>query len=115
MKATITILAAFLTLQAGILFAGNDNIVPASNDNFTISLAPATPVEANFEDITTISLVDLMPVTLYEATFDDMPAVMPALIDLSPSTPEIADFEDVDVSIDNAILIPVGPVVADFE
>ena len=115
MKATITILAAFLTLEAGILFAGNDNIVPATNDNFTISLAPSTPIEANFEDITTISLVDLMPVMPFTATFDDMPAIMPVLIALSPATPEIADFEDVDVPVDNAILAPVEPIVADFE
>jgi len=94
MKVTITLLAAVLTLQAGILVAGNDNLAPVSNENSMISLAPATPVEATFEDVVTINLIDFLPVTPSEATFDDKPALMPSIIDLSPETPAVADFED---------------------
>ena len=121
MKAKITIFAAVLTLQAGILFAGNDNVsAPLANESsmiLMISLAPATPVEATFEDMSTISMNDLMPMTPSEATFDDIPASVSSIIDLSPETPAVADFEDaVDVSVvDNGILAPTTPVVADFE
>ena len=121
MKTTITILAAALTLQAGFLFADNDNkLNPVANESSmasTISLAPATPMEATFEDLATISMTDLMPVTPSEATFDDVTATLPLSIDLSPETPSMADFEDTtdESAIDNGFLAPAMPVVADFE
>ncbi len=97
MKATTVILAAVLTLQAGILFAGNDNIAPVSNENSSISmisLVPATPAEATFEDMETGSMAYLVPSTPAEATFDDMPVMVPSVGDLMPGTPVLADFED---------------------
>jgi hypothetical protein len=120
MKATSVIFAAVLTLHAGILFAGNDNISPAANEISSISmisLAPATPAEATFEDMEIISMAYLVPSTPAEATFDDMPALIPSAGDLSPVTPGLAEFEDVVEAVlpDNGILAPVTPAEADFE
>ena len=97
MKATTIIIAAFLTLQAGILFAGNDNITaPAANETSMISLAslaPSTPLEATFEEIVTVNMADLMPSVPAEATFEDMTSEMNPPVDFAPVTPAVADFE----------------------
>ncbi len=123
MKATVTILAAFLTLQAGILFAGNNNFpVPASSENstlFIISLAPATPAEATFEVVNTITIdfATLSPVVPNEADFNDVaPESAIDLMNLMPVAPAAADFYDVtDIVVDIHALAPVAPAVADFE
>jgi hypothetical protein len=122
MKATTTIIiAVVLSLQACILFAGNElSSVPVTNHNSTItivSLAPSTPIEANFEDITMNDLYNLMLVTPTEATFEDMPSESTSIINLAPVTPVTADFDDA-IEIDTiniTILVPVTPTEADFE
>ena len=122
MKATITILAAVLTLNTGILFAGNEiTSAPVTNENTTvnlISLAPSAPLEATFE-YATISVIDLSalaPTILLEADFSDVaPDANTDLTSLAPLTPAVADFEDaIDVTIDISALAPVTPA-ADFE
>ena len=122
MKTTITILAVVLTLSASLLFAGNEtSSSPVSNDNATITmavLAPVAPIEATFEDFTTVNeIAALVPVTPSEATFEEMPADVTSVFDLAPVAPIQADFEDVvsDVTINNGILAPLTPAVADFE
>ena len=120
MKSTITILAAVLTLQAGILFAGNETIsAPVANESAIITLAPSAPLEATFEDltVTVIDFVAITPATPVEATYSDFaPDASTDLTNLAPLAPVVADFEDViDVTIDITTLAPVTPAAADFE
>ncbi len=120
MKATITILAAVFTLQAGILFAGNETIsAPVANEIAMISLAPITPVGAAVEDIntTTVDIATLAPSMPPEADFSDFSTDANIdLTSLTPITPAIADFNDSsDVAIDISALAPVTPVTADLE
>lgn len=100
MKAIITIIAVALTLQAGILFASND-----------ITSAPTV------NELNIISLISLSPATPVEATFNDMPSEMISVDDLAPVTPAIADFNDsLEVmNIDIEMLRPAVPAEADFE
>jgi hypothetical protein len=112
MKTTTIILAALLVLQVNFLFASGDN-APMANTNAAMTLAPVTPVEATFEEMTAVNV--LMPITPAEATFDDMPVLMISTSDLSPETPGVAEFEDAGDVIDNGMLAPVTPNVADFE
>jgi len=119
---TLTI-AAVLTLQAGVLFAGVDNDEVNASTPVTIpniaALAPVTPAEAVFEDI--IPAVNdisvLAPVMPAEADFTDTPSVIvvdPS--DLAPMTPAEADFDDaIGVSVGFIAFAPVPPVEADFE
>ncbi|MEI7501229.1 MAG: hypothetical protein WCK84_12385 [Bacteroidota bacterium] len=100
MKATTILVAAVLTLQGSILFAGNESsTVPVRNESYTntfIMLAPTTPLEA---------------------TFEDAASEMVSNFDLAPGTPTVADFEDATIvmTVDNEILAPVTPAEADFE
>ncbi|MEI7662281.1 MAG: hypothetical protein WCK34_08790 [Bacteroidota bacterium] len=98
MKASTIIAAAILSLQAGILFAGNENTsAPVTNENMTISivaLAPAPPAEATFEEIEAVDeTLVFAPVTPSEATFGDEYNEQAPVIGLAPSTPATADFE----------------------
>ncbi|MEI7727818.1 MAG: hypothetical protein WCK09_22115 [Bacteroidota bacterium] len=122
MKTTTIIIAAIFTLQASILFAGNDNIsTPVTNETAAIiltTLAPSTPVEATFEEMIPVNEINsLIPVTPSEATFEEMPAEMISLVMLAPVTPVTADFNDStdSVTIDSSTLAPVTPATADFE
>jgi hypothetical protein len=120
MKATISIFAAILTLQAGILFAGNETIsAPVANESAVITLAPSAPMEATFEDVATtvIDFVAIAPATPVEADFSDIaPDANIDLTNLAPLTPAVADFIDaIDVAIDANALAPVAPAIADFE
>ena len=107
MKAQIIIIVIFFTFQVSFLFAGGTNnrshtsnieIVTTSMNN----LAPATPVEATFEDETTTSfealdLSGLAPVTPVEARFDDISSMASEGLDLEgllPVTPLEATFDD---------------------
>ncbi|MCX6244262.1 MAG: hypothetical protein NTU98_06100 [Bacteroidetes bacterium] len=118
MKATTIILAAVLTLSINALSASNDRS-PLNNvmNSMNVSLAPSTPSEATFEDITYMTAaVNLAPVTPSEADFSD--AAPEPMIDfgkLAPVTPGEADFSDEDIQTINTIsLAPVTPAVADF-
>jgi hypothetical protein len=121
MKTSTIIFAAVLTLQAGILFAGNENSsAPVTNEAATITmtfLAPATPVEATFEEfVAEVGISSLVPVTPSEAAFEDMPGDMASTFNLWPVTPVTADFEDVvEMTVDISALAPAVPTVADFE
>ena len=99
---TICILAAFLGLPLSTLFAaGTSSDVPAALNSAasnikSVALAPVTPAEATFEEITDTSVLTLAPVTPKEAEFEDA-AENSNLIpptDLAPATPAAADFED---------------------
>ena len=59
-----------------------------------ISLAPATPAEATFEEVSIVDVATLIPVLPFTATFDDMPVTIPSISDLSPETTAVAEFED---------------------
>jgi hypothetical protein len=116
MKTIKMIIAAVITLQAGILFAGNEtSSVPVTNDNLTISmncLVPVTPREATFEEAVLMNdFASLAPATPIEATFGE-PSEGAFVLDLAPVTPAVADFEDV---VDYNSLAPVTPAEADFE
>ena len=122
MKTTTIIIAAIFTLQASILFAGNDNIsTPVTNETSAITitaLAPSTPAEATFEEMIPVNEMNsLIPVTPTEATFEEMPAEMISLVLLAPLTPVTADFNDStdSITIDSSTLATVTPATADFE
>jgi hypothetical protein len=119
MKATITVLAAVLTLSMNVLFASNDGAAVINNMNpstFT-ALAPATPAEATFEDANdaTATAFILAPVSPIEADFSD--AISETTFDittLAPVTPNEADFASDDDTTNVSVLFPVTPSVADF-
>ena len=120
MKATITIIAAVLTLNTGILWAGNESSsVSIANESAMISLAPVTPAEATFEDVnvTTIDVAAIAPTMPLDAEFTDVaPDISIDLTNLAPFAPAVADFNDaVDVNINISALAPITPATADFE
>ena len=127
MKAITIIIAAVLSLQVSVLFAGNNETRSIPNDenvSFNINtLAPVTPVEATFEEATetntfTYGFSALAPVTPVEADFSDVvPEKNVDLTILAPVTPSEADFtENTDEpAVDLSALAPVTPAEADFE
>jgi len=118
MKATSIILTAVLTLQVGVLFAGNDAVIPVNEVNSTaslVSIAPATPIEATFEEfVLEDQFAGLSPVAPEEASFEEFSLEMISVRDLSPITPVEADFDD-EVEVSVMTLAPVTPLEADFE
>ena len=85
MKTKFLIILALITCQ--ITFAGSRNNSPKGADGPAkaewtlplLMLAPATPVEATFDDAIdsnpgALSLSSIAPVTPKEATFEDLPA-----------------------------------------
>ena len=92
------ILAAFLTLQVSILFAGNESIInnnaPATINLDITSLMPVTPAEATFEEVNVpnIDFEALAPHTPAEATFEDIAQAI-SIGSLAPKTPSEATFE----------------------
>ena len=103
MKTTSYIIAAVLSLQVSLLYAGNNETRTSSpKEAVTItitSLAPVTPPEATFEDATETNdfLFD----------FSDFSPVVPMEADFSDNEPErINDYK---------LLAPVTPAEADFD
>lgn len=101
MKTADIIIAAVLSLQAGVIFNGMEGSRPVSDDAtsaITISYVPVTPAVATFEDAADAN----------DATFD--------LSSLAPSVPSVADFNEVvpEVNFDLKSLAPVAPAEADF-
>jgi hypothetical protein len=122
MKAKSIILAAVLALQINVLLADNTNSsAPAAIVNYSVSaltLAPATPMEATFEESVIINdFADLAPVMPTEASFDDMAIETVSTLELTPITPVVAEFETiVEIFVmDNGTLSPVTPAEASFE
>jgi hypothetical protein len=120
MKAIITILAAILILQAGMILAGNDNIsTPAMNESVVITLAPSVPMEATFEEIVaTIIEVDAISpdIPIVADFYDIAPEAGFTLMNLAPLTPAVADFDDsIDLTIETSAIAPVIPAFADFD
>ena len=117
MKASTILLATALTLSMNVLFASNDGAVMnrETTSNFT-SLAPSTPTEAIFEEISdATNTIVLAPATPMEADFTD--AVAESTINittLAPVTPIEADFATDDETTNVSVLSPVTPSVADF-
>jgi hypothetical protein len=78
MKAKSIIIAAVLALQINVLLADNNNssapAVIVNNSVNAMSLAPATPMEATFEDMAieafTIDNGTLAPLAPSEASFE---------------------------------------------
>jgi hypothetical protein len=127
MKATSIIIAAVLSLQLNVLFAGNDETRSITNNEAVsyslTTLAPVTPAEASFEDAELTNTFNygisvLAPVTPVEADFSDVvPEKNIDLTILAPVTPSEADFTDNtgNPSVDIRILAPMTPAEADFE
>ncbi|MEI6172464.1 MAG: hypothetical protein WCR01_01835 [Bacteroidota bacterium] len=122
MKAKSIILAAVLALQINVLLADNNNSsAPVTNETYSVNamnLAPATPLEATFEEPVMLNdFADLAPVLPMEASFEDMAMETVSTLDLAPLTPVLAEFEDaVDaITTDNGTLSPVTPIEATFE
>ncbi|MCX6250222.1 MAG: hypothetical protein NTX61_05665 [Bacteroidetes bacterium] len=120
MKTTTIILAAIFALQVNFLFAANDGVPLKSgaelNYNSSMILAPVTPKEATFEDLSfSYEFSVLAPVTPTEAFFED--AIEEVInINLVPVTPFEADFNDEPAEFINAhSLAPVIPIAADFD
>ena len=116
MKATTIILATVLTLSMNVLFAGNDGVAVNSETNTVLVLAPSTPAEATFEDMTEATATfNLAPVTPIEADFSDVVTELTINITtLAPVTPSEADFATDDETTNASVLAPVTPSVADF-
>jgi hypothetical protein len=100
MKTKINLRTIFLTsifvLQFCTLFADNDGMPGTPKYESHVSLAPSTPAEAPFEEISesTVQVFDLSalaPETPLEARFED-----DKVTDLSPAVPAEADFEELD-------------------
>ena len=96
MKATTIILAAAITLQTSIIFAGNVTpSVPVTNETTAIApalLAPSTPEEATFEEIA--STLNLAPMAPSVADFEEpVDAFTPDAFELAPVAPSEATFE----------------------
>ena len=124
MKTTTIIIAAIFTLQVSNIFAGNSEMNNSSNSDFSssavLTLAPTTPVEADFSDLVPEPVFDqstLAPVTPAFANFDDnAPEVVSNSINLAPETPSFADFdEETNTQVTAFSLLPVTPAEADFE
>ncbi len=119
MKTITIILATLLILQINSLFASNDGVPMTTNKgmsfNTVLFLAPATPKEATFEEITTAETFILAPVTPKEAAFEDEAEDI-SNTRLAPVTPAEADFnDDAPVLNTNTVsLAPVMPAEADF-
>jgi hypothetical protein len=96
MKTAMILLVTVLTLQFNMLFAGTDgtSISTANSEKavITLALAPVTPAEATFEDVTA------------PADFSF----------LAPGTPSVATFDDILQNKDMPTLAPVTPAEADF-
>jgi hypothetical protein len=127
MKTTTIIIASVLSLQAMFLFAGNSetkSTVLSETVSFGISvLAPVTPAEATFEEITvsddfSFTFSELAPLAPIEADFSDVvPEKNLDLTILAPIIPAEADFtENIDdLTIIISTLAPLAPAEADFE
>lgn len=120
------ILTTILGLQFNMIIAGNLN--SGSSYNTTelntaelITLAPATPKEADFSDVAPESgneLKNLAPLTPKEAEFEEATGTSATklLINLMPELPSEADFSDGEVNQSmNINLAPSTPSEADFE
>ncbi len=100
MKTTTIIIAAILSFQVTILFAGNNETASLNNDSefscLTCITAPGTPSEASFEDdVPEIDIATLAPVTSEEADFSDFVfETSTDLTNLAPFAPAEADFND---------------------
>ena len=102
MKTTMYIIAALLALNSSALLAGNDDVIVTHSINSNISsLAPVTPKEAGFEEITILPVINdqmilnLEPKSAGEANFEETTD----LNDLNtgallPTLPKEASFED---------------------
>ena len=119
MKATTIILAAIFTLSMNVIFASSDGAVVNNNINSSTfaTLAPSTPTEATFEEMTNaIATLSLAPVTPIEADFSDVaPEVGIDFSKLAPVTPSEADFSFEEILMNDTMnLAPITPSVADF-
>jgi hypothetical protein len=116
MKATTIILATVLSLSMNVLFAGNDGVILSNETISVMALAPSTPSEATFEDMTSTATINLAPVTPNDADFSDVaPELTVDLSALAPVTPGEADFSSEELLTTITInLAPVTPSVADF-
>ena len=122
MKTITIILAAIFTLQIGVLFAGNENLTNSTTEITSslnmVTLAPTSPVEATFEDISLDNtFLGLSPINPMVADFEDFSIEMVPVNDFSPINPSVADFSDTveQVTIEINQLSPLTPVVTDFE
>jgi len=122
MKTLTKILTVALTLQAGVLFAGNNlEWVPASRENVSLNteaLAPTVPLIATFEEIVMTNIYkSFAPCNPMAAGFEETEADINLIYDLAPVTPLVADFNDTPeiVNPDYSYLAPTTPAIADFE
>jgi len=120
MKTSTIILATLLILQVSSIFASNDgvtvNLNKEMNFNTVVLMAPVTPKEATFEDMSpTTEIVVLAPVTPKEASFENE-AENFSINSLTPVTPAEADFNDDEPALtsNTVSLAPVTPSKADF-
>jgi hypothetical protein len=120
MKTTTIIATIIMILQVNLLFASSDgvpvNTFKQMNNESVLIMAPATPAEATFEDMSPdINVFNLTPVTPKEATFEEESE---GSVDLSlaPTTPVEADFsaEETDTAATLDSVAPVTPAQADF-
>ena len=107
-------LAAIFSLTINVLFAGNISPVENSLNATLVSLVPATPAEASFEEAVITDITSLAPVAPMTADFSDTPETIIDLTYLAPVTPEEADFSSEELPAGRISLEPVTPETADF-
>ena len=127
MKATAIIIAAGLYFQVSVYFADNNETRSTVNNEAVFCpscvLAPVTPADAAFEEVTdlvafSLDFLFLAPAIPEEADFSDFVTEQNFdLAILAPVTPAEADFNDAieDQVFDLSALAPATPAVADFE
>lgn len=120
MKTITFTIATVLTLQAAVLFAGNESTTTSmTTESVLITLAPSVPVVATFEDfeVPALDIAYFAPAMPLEADFTDVaPETDILVMNLAPVTPVAADFNDtVEAAVDIRALSPVTPLTADFE
>ena len=117
----VIIALTFLSsIHASALVANPSTHGPVKSSNEISALAPVTPKEADFEDITfnEATLLTLAPTTPKEATFDDENSTQEFdatfMRTVAPVTPKEAVFEDIDGSSEPVALKPTTPIEATF-
>ena len=113
MKSIKIIIAVALSLQMGVLFAGNESLRAPATEVITsvnfLSLIPSIPSETTLEDTN----IDLSPVTPgAESSYE-----MVSLMEIAPVIPSEVDITDLteETTFDLNLLLPVVPAEVDFE
>jgi hypothetical protein len=118
MNLRLIILSSIFLLLSFSVFSFSDGLPRIPKFDITSSLAPSTPAEATFEELTADYLpsavhTSLVPVTPAEADFENAGVSLTGSdpVNLSPVTPAEANFDETGADF----LAPATPAEAGFE